>query len=139
MLALAQRALSARVPCKHGGNACSTKLEAAELHVFDLDTNNDAELVLTARSKQGSGNLYVTIVGRVGWQAHVEKVFETITDDAHLDTNGRLEFVDAVDADGDGHGELLFRRVHNRTQSFELYRVGRERMWKLFDGAESNL
>jgi hypothetical protein len=139
MLTLAQRELSARVPCKAGGNACPAKLEAAELHAFDLDTNNDAELVLTARSRQGAGNLYITVVGRVGWQAHVEKVFATVTDDAHLDTNGRLEFVDAVDADGDGHGELLFRRVHNRTQSFELYRVGHERMWKLFDGAESNL
>jgi hypothetical protein len=118
-------------------------LEDVELRAFDLETNNDAQLVLTAQAKRSVAGqeqtVYVALVGRVGWQAKVAKVFASVTDDAHLDGTGRLEFVDAIDSDGDGRGELLFRRVHNQTQSFELYRVGREQVWKLFDGAESNL
>jgi hypothetical protein len=144
MVTLAQRELEAYTRCQAGrGKPCVRKLEDVELRAFDLETSNDAELVLTARTKrQIAGqeqSVYVAVVGRVGWQAQVAKVFASVTDDAHLDGNGRLEFIDAVDADGDGRGELLFRRVHERTQAFELYRVGRERMFKLFDGAESNL
>jgi len=142
MVALAQRALAAYNGCKPGktpATSCSLNLEAVEVQAFDLETNNDAELVLNARAKRNGQNLYVTVVGRVGSLAQVDKVFTGVTDDAHLDTTGRLEFIDAVDADGDGRGELLFRRLHNATQTFELYRVGREQMWKLFDGAESSL
>jgi hypothetical protein len=144
MMALAQRELATYTRCQVArGKSCTMKLEDLELRAFDLETNNDAQLVLTALAKRAIGgqeqSVYIALIGRVGWQAQVAKVFASVTDDAHLDGTGRLEFVDAVDADGDGRGELLFRRVHDRTQSFELYRVGRERVWKLFDGAESSL
>ena len=142
MLALAQRALAAYGGCKPGktsATSCALTLAGVDVHAFDLETNNDAEIVLSARAQRNGQYLYVTVVGRVGSLGQVEKVFTTVTDDAHLDTTGRLEFIDAVDADGDGRGELLFRRLHNASQTFELYRVGREQMWKLFDGAESSL
>jgi hypothetical protein len=144
MLALAQRELATYMRCQAArGKSCVMKLEDVELRAFDLETNNDAQLVLTAQANRSVAGqeqtVYVALVGRVGWQAKVAKVFASVTDDAHLDGTGRLEFVDAIDSDGDGRGELLFRRVHNQTQSFELYRVGREQVWKLFDGAESNL
>jgi hypothetical protein len=137
MLALAQRELANYRRCPK----CDAKLENVEIRAFDLDTDNDAELVLTARARRASSPqvIYLAVVGRVGWQARVEKVFAWLTDDAHLDTDGRLQFIDAVDSDGDGRGEILFRRVHHRTQSFELYRVGRDRLTELFSGAESNL
>lgn len=137
ILALAQRELAAYRRCPK----CDAKLENVEIRAFDLDTDNDAELVLTARARTTASPrvIYVALVGRIGWQARVEKVFASITDDAHLDTDGRLQLIDAVDSDGDGHGEILFRRVYHRTQSFELYRVGRDRLTELFSGAESNL
>ena len=147
MLRLAQAELAAYTHCRvvAGSKSCLAKLENMQLRAFDLETNNDIELVLAARAPKKSmaqeqqQYLYIQVVGRYGSDARLQRVFATVTDDAHLDSDGRLEFIDAVDADGDGRGELLFRRVHTRTQSFELYRVGRERMWKLFDGAESNL
>ena len=144
LLVLAQRELAAYTKCQAArGKPCTMKLDDVDLRAFDLETNNDAQLVLTARTERSAGgkqqNIYVTLIGRVGWQGQVAKVFSSVTDDAHLDGVGRLEFVDAVDADGDGRGELLFRRVHDATQAFELYRVGRERVFKLFDGAESSL
>lgn len=144
MLALAQREVATYTKCQaQRGKPCILKLEDVGLRAFDLETNNDAQLVLTARTEGPVAgrqqSIYLTVIGRVGWQGQVAKVFSSVTDDAHLDSNGRLEFIDAVDADGDGRGELLFRRVHDTTQAFELYRVGRERVFKLFDGAESSL
>jgi hypothetical protein len=68
----------------------------------------------------------------------LRKVFSEVTDDERLDVVGRLELVDAVDADGDSHAELLFRRVGVTAQTFELYRAGRDQMWKLFEGAETS-
>jgi hypothetical protein len=67
----------------------------------------------------------------------LHKLFSQITDDDLLDLVGKMELVDAVDADGDGHAELLFHRIGATTQSFELYRAGRDQLWKLFEGAES--
>ncbi len=144
MMALAQRELAAYTRCRPArGKSCAMNLEDVQVRAFDLETNNDAQIVLTARTRRALAgreqNVYLALIGRLGWQAQVAKVFASVTDDAHLDGTGRMEFIDAIDADGDGRGELLFRRVHNLTQSFELYRVGRERVWKLFDGAESNL
>lgn len=141
MLALTQRELAAHRLCRTGPK-CAGQMEQVEIRAFDLDTDNDAELVLTARLRRAVSPeqyIYVAVIGRVGWQARVEKVFAALTDDAHLDTDGRLQLIDAVDSDGDGRGELLFRRLHNQTQSFELYRVGRDRVWELFSGAESSL
>lgn len=137
MLALAQRELAAYRRCPK----CDAKLENVEIRAFDLDTDNDAELVLTARARRTAPPqvIHIAVVGRVGWQSRVERVFASVTDDNHLDTDGRLQLIDAVDSDGDGRGEILFRRVHQRTQSFELYRVGRDRLTELFSGAESNL
>jgi hypothetical protein len=142
MLALAQQEFASYTRCRAGAKSCTAKLEDVEVRAFDLETNNDVELVLTARARRIAGSeqyVYLVVIGRVGWQAQVTRVFASVTDDAHLDTTGRMEFIDAVDADGDGRGELLFRRVHNSTQSFELFRVGREQVWKLFDGAEASL
>jgi hypothetical protein len=44
------------------------------------------------------------------------------------------ELIDAVDADGDGRGELLFRQVSDAGSAFVLYRVIGDRLWPLFQG-----
>ena len=46
----------------------------------------------------------------------------------------RMELIDAVDADGDGRGELLFRQVSDAGRAFVLYRVIGDRLWPLFQG-----
>jgi hypothetical protein len=118
----------------------------SNVEAFDLDYDNDAELVLTAkydlrkRSSSAKGALlqgYITYVAHLESSGELHKLFSEITDDDLLDLVGRMQLVDAVDADGDGHAELLFHRVGATTQSFELYRAGRDQLWKLFEGAES--
>ena len=119
----------------------------SSVQAFDLDYDNDAELVLTAKcalrkkvstAKATPLNAYITYVVHEESTGDLHKLFSEITDDDHLDVIGRMELIDAVDADGDGHAELLFRRLGASTQSFELYRAGRDQLWKLFEGAESS-
>ena len=115
------------------------------IHAFDLDLSNDAELVLTARCalrkklpSAASVNAYITYVARQELTGDLRKLFSEVTDDERLDVTERMELVDAVDADGDSHAELLFRRIGATTQSFALYRAGRDQMWKLFEGADTS-
>lgn len=127
------------------------RLDEFEVRAFDLYTNNDVELVLTARQLLPSTSnksrldapaasqdmsFYITVVGMMDSSGELRKLFSSVTDNEHLDVQGRLEFIDAVDADGDGRGELLFRRIGFDTQTFELYHAGRDQLWKLFAGAE---
>jgi hypothetical protein len=63
-----------------------------------------------------------------------------VTDDRHLDELPRLALIDAVDADGDGIGKLLFREVFSladetnpQAWGFQLFRVGIDRLEKLYD------
>ncbi|HTD23237.1 MAG TPA: hypothetical protein VK738_11315 [Terriglobales bacterium] len=130
----------------------STRVIAADsftpsIQAFDLDYDNDAELVLTAKcalrkklapAKSAPLNAYITYVVRQESSGDLRKLFSEITDDDHMDVIGKLQFIDAVDADGDSHAELLFRRLGPTTQSFEFYRAGRDQLWKLFEGAESS-
>jgi len=118
---------------------------APSVQAFDLYGDNNPELIVTARcalrkklapAKTAPLNAYISYVVGQDPSGDLRKLFSDITDDDHMDINGRLELVDAVDADGAGHAELLFRRVGVTTQSFELYRVGRDQLWKLFEGAE---
>jgi hypothetical protein len=63
----------------------------------------------------------------------VRQLFFSVTDARHLDQIPRLEFIDAVDADGDGRGELLFREVTDSGQGFAIYRVLPDTLSKIFD------
>lgn len=135
-------------------------LQNVEVHAFDLFLNNDVELVLTARQSWGEPrggvplarhsthttlrtdqrlNVLITVVAFWDSVSPMRKLFSNLTDEDRLDELGRLDLVDAVDADGDGNGELLFRRSDDANQSFELYRVGRDQLFKLFEGAQSSL
>ena len=117
--------------------------------VFDVNTNNEPilvfsaslpELAATARSgaARSSGSTYfVTVVARVDMYGELHRLFADVSDSSHLDAFPRLQLMDAVDADGNGAGELLFRQYYDRSTSYVLYRVGMDRLWELFEGAES--
>jgi len=111
-------------------------LENVQVRAYDPATNNEAVLVLTATSpvarKEGTFNRYVTVVAHVDLDNLPHKLFSSLTDDDHLDTVGILQLVDAVDSDGDGRAEFLFRRIGRYGQRFELYRSYGSQLLKLF-------
>jgi hypothetical protein len=116
--------------------------DEVQLHIFDLSNSNEPILVLTtkarmpARPNVASGDLQyiITLVARDDIYGELHKAFANITDTQHLDVLPRLELIDAVDADGDGRGELLFRRISDAGKAFVLYRVIGDRLWPLFEG-----
>jgi len=98
--------------------------------------------VLTAKARMpartGAPNAdlqyLVTVVARNDIYGDLHKAFASITDTQHLDVLPRMEFIDAVDADGDGRGELLFREISDAGNAFVLYRVIGDQLWPLFQG-----
>ena len=122
------------------------------IRVFDVDSNNYPEVVLTARvpaaAARAAGSraakpasaapaffFYVTVVGQPDLYGQMRKLFSSVTDSAHLDAFPRLELIDAVDAEGTGRGNLLFRAWSGDTASYQLYHVGPDSLRKLFDSA----
>ena len=114
-----------------------------QLHVFDLSNSNEPTLVLTAdahmpdRPSGATGQdlkYIVTLVARDDIYGELHKAFSNVTDSQHLDVIPRLELIDAVDADGDGRGELLFREISDAGKAFVVYRVIGDRLWPLFHG-----
>jgi len=113
-----------------------------DLRAFDLDFSNSPTLVLTAKvaapnAKPAAGgefDYFVTVVARVDISGQAQKVFSSVTDNNHLDAFPRLEIIDAVDADANGRGDLLFRQHSDSGISYALYRVYPYQMVKVFEG-----
>ncbi len=122
--------------------ASQPAFDDVQLHVLDVSTNNEPVLVLTATAHMpqvGPAGLpelpyMITLVARQDIYGDLHKVFSNITDAQHLDVIPRYDFIDVVDADGDGRGELLFRKVSDSASAFTIYRVIGNQLWPLFDG-----
>ncbi len=110
------------------------------LRIFDLSNSNEPVLVLSAKTHppatENAGEpKEITLIARTNLEGELRKLFFSQTDSRHLDVAPRLELVDAVDADGDGRGELLFRRTFDNGSAFAIYRVTADGLWPLFEGA----
>jgi hypothetical protein len=114
--------------------------EDTQFQIFDLSNANEPVLVLTTtasfptKSNSGANPYYVALVTREDISGELHKAFSNVTDSRHLDIQPRLELIDAVDADGDGRGELLFRQISDKGSAFVIYRVIGEQLWALFQG-----
>jgi len=118
--------------------------EDVQLHAFDLSNSNEPDFVLSAKAqlppragvKPGAAGLayFVTLVVREDVNGDLHKALANTTDSQHLDLLPRYELIDAVDADGDGRGELLFRQVSDTGSVFAIYRVIGNQLWPLYQG-----
>jgi hypothetical protein len=128
-----------------------SSLKNVVMRSFDLDLSNDAVLVLSAElpgsylapnAKDAPGKFisrYVTVIARVNFEGVPQKLAASVTDSSRLDVAPRLELIDAVDVDGDGLAELLFRQYSFDEKSFIIYGVGRNSVTKVFEGASTPL
>ncbi len=146
----------------HPGPRPAAPLQDVQLRTFDLDLSNEPEVVLTARTGEappappapvrgqrktraaaqpepapsplpGGSEFYVTIVARQDFNGEFRKLFSAVTDSRHLDAYPRYQLIDAVDAEGNGRGELLFRQINDQGHSFVIYRVGAGELSEIFD------
>jgi hypothetical protein len=161
--------LAQEVGARANAAAIERELKNVVVRSFDLDLTNDAVLVLTAELPPGSAapakpttkkkaataaasssapaatptapgaTRYITLITRVDLDGNPQVLAASLTDSSRLDIAPRLELVDAVDVDGDGIGELLFREYDFDNQSFVIYAVRHGAVTKLFEGASQAL
>ena len=116
-----------------------------EVRAFDLEFSNSPTVVLTAKlpvapakGQRDTGFTYfVALVARVDINDQAQKIFASVTDSTRLDAFPRMELIDAVDADANGRGDLLFRQYSDIGISYGLYRVSPYQIEKIFEGGSS--
>jgi hypothetical protein len=132
----------AKAPAKTAARPPDFVISEYDLRAFDLDFSNSPTFVLTAKvpapktqpPAASELDYFVTLVARVDINGQVQKIFSSVTDKNHLDAFPRLEIIDAIDADANGRGDLLFRRHSDSGISYALYRIYPYEMMKLFEG-----
>jgi hypothetical protein len=120
-------------------------VDNVQMKTYDLWNNNQPVLVLTAEAHMppppagsphaAASNLQYSIllVTHPDIYNNLHKLYSGVTDKYHLDVTPRQELVDAVDADGDGVGELLFHEISDGGNGWIIYRATVDKLWKIFD------
>jgi len=120
-------------------------LENEKFIAYDLWNTNqpvmiytaDAHMPAPAPGAQGGvetdRQYSITLVGYPDIYNSLRTIYSGVTDQFHLDITPRLELVDAVDADGDNRGELLFRETSDAGSGWIIYRATADKLWKMYD------
>jgi hypothetical protein len=117
------------------------ELENIQFRAFDVWVTSQPVMILTAEAHlsaaPGTNTLpeqySITLAARTDIYGNLRKLYSGVTDKLHLDVTPRLELIDAVDADGDGRGELLFRETTDAGSGYIIYRATADKLWKIFD------
>jgi hypothetical protein len=120
--------------------------ENVQMRTFDLWGSNQPVLVLSADAHlppPTSGGAIdvpaaplrykIMLVTRTDIYGNLHKLYSGVTDRFHLDVNPQLDLIDAVDADGDGRGELLFHKTTDTGNGYAIYKATADTLWKMFD------
>jgi hypothetical protein len=121
-------------------------LESVQMAAYDLWRTNQPVMIFTATAHMpapAAGSAHsdydsdlqysIVIVAYPDIYSNLHQLYVGVTDKFHLDITPRLELVDAVDADGDGVGELLFRETSDAGTGWVIYRATGDKLWKMFD------
>jgi len=131
-----------KVHAKPGHKPAQPTFDDVQLRVFDVSASNEPIIVLSAtahppqtgKEEMKSADYYITLVTRSDIYGELRKLFSVVTDSEHLDVSPRMQLIDAVDADGDGRGELLFRQISDAGTAYGIYRVHPDQLWPLYQG-----
>jgi hypothetical protein len=110
-----------------------------KFRVFELAYGSGATMVLSAHTADaGANEKFVTLIAQPDLYGGVNVLVKNVTDAAHLDDAPRMRLVDAVEAEKDNRGELLFELRGTTERQFALYRVLRGDATRIFlSGPES--
>jgi hypothetical protein len=132
-----------RTPAKPVGKPVQPTFDNIQLRAFDLSNTNEPVFVMSADAHLpsakssdagGKSTYFITLVAKADIYLDLHKLLAQVTDDHHLDEFPRFELIDAVDADGDGRGELLFREVSDAGTAWAVYRAAADQLYPLFEG-----
>jgi hypothetical protein len=99
--------------------------------IMDLDSNNSPEIVLTgAYVLSATQRVPFVLVARGDYEGNPRTLMFAKDD--------RFEFIDAVDLEGDGPGELLFRRIGPKGTTFVIYRATPDGLTEIFKGGAAD-
>ena len=140
--AAAKRALAKKLP--------DPILENVKMIAYDLWNTSQPVMIFSADAhmpppsagtphSEGDAQLQysIVLVAYPDIYNNLHKMHSIITDKYHLDMTPRLDLVDAVDADGDGRGELLFRQTSDVSTGWIVYRATADKLWPLYDSLAS--
>jgi hypothetical protein len=115
-----------------------------DARAFDLEYSSSPTVVLSAKLPVAGAKgqapdftYFATIVARIDINDQAQKIFSMVTDSQHLDAYPRMELIDAIDADANGRGDLLFRQYSDVGIRYGLYRVSPYQIEKIFEGGSS--
>jgi hypothetical protein len=119
-----------------------TALRDVQFRVLDVHHNNAPLLVMSASLPDAAGaanfQYFVTVVARIDMYGDLHRLFAQVSDSSHLDVYRRMELIDAIDAQGSGSGQLLFRAVGDGDYRYALYRVGSDQLWPLYESTSQS-
>ena len=108
-------------------------LRDEKFRVFELAYGSGATMVFTADT---GGSLatekFVTVIAQPDLYGNIAVLYKSVTDGSHLDDTPRMRLVDAVDAEADNRGELLFELRGATARQFALFRVLRGSAERIF-------
>ena len=133
-------------PARHVPSAAEPIFENVHMIAFDLWKSNQPVIVFSATAHlptpppnsgypEGYSALQYSIllVAYPDIYGNLRKLYSGVTDKFHLDLTPRLDLIDALDANGDGRGDLLFRETTDQGTGWLIYGVGADKLWKIFD------
>jgi hypothetical protein len=135
-----------RNPARKPQPAPEPILQNVQMTAYDLWNSNRPVIVMTATAHvpassapaaqsevQPELEYSICLVTYPDMYNNLRKLYSGVTDRFHLDVTPQLEPIDAVDADGDGRGELLFRKTSDVGSGWIIYRPTADKLWKMFD------
>lgn len=132
-----------RSAAKSAAKDADPVFDDVHMTTYDLWVSNQPVIVFSAEAhmppsaahSQANADLRYSIllVAYPDIYNNLHPLYQGVTDKFHLDLTPRLDLVDAVDADGDGRGELLFRETSDAGTGWVIYRATADKLWKMFD------
>jgi hypothetical protein len=122
-------------------------LENVQFQTFDVWVNNQPVMILSAEAHFPAApgatpapgataapeQYSITLAARTDIYGNLRKLYSGVTDKFHLDVTPRLQLIDAIDVDGDGRAELLFRETKDSGSGYVIYRPTGDKLLKMFD------